>query len=109
MALPYLLLTLFPRWLARLPRPGRWMEIFKQCLVEAGTIGLAGGILGLGLAELGLLAVRQRPAGYAQLAHLDGSMLALTIAQAILASLFAGLLPAWRAMRIVPAIQLKSQ
>jgi putative ABC transport system permease protein len=84
-------------------------EIFKQCLVEAGTIGLAGGILGLGLAELGLLAVRQRPAGYAQLAHLDGSMLALTFALAILASLFAGLLPAWRAMRIVPAIQLKSQ
>lgn len=84
-------------------------EIFKQCLVEAGTIGLAGGILGLGLAELGLLAVRQRPTGYAQLAHLDGSMLALTFALAILASLFAGLLPAWRAMRIVPAIQLKSQ
>lgn len=84
-------------------------EIFKQCLVEAGTIGLAGGILGLGLAELGLLAVRQRPTGYAQLAHLDGLMLALTFALAILASLFAGLLPAWRAMRIVPAIQLKSQ
>ena len=84
-------------------------EIFKQCLVEAGTIGLVGGILGLGLAELGLLAVRQRPTGYAQLAHLDGSMLALTFALAILASLFAGLLPAWRAMRIVPAIQLKSQ
>ena len=84
-------------------------DIFRQCLVEAGTLGLAGGVLGLGLAELGLLAVRHRPTGYAQLAHLDGSMLALTFALAILASLFAGLLPAWRAMRIVPAIQLKSQ
>ncbi len=84
-------------------------EIFKQCLVEAGTIGLAGGVLGLGLAELGLLAVRHRPAAYAQLAHLDVEMLLLTFALAILASLFAGLLPAWRAMRIVPAIQLKSQ
>jgi len=30
MATPYLLLTLFPSWLARLPRPGRWMELFKQ-------------------------------------------------------------------------------
>ena len=84
-------------------------DIFRQCLVEAGTLGLAGGVLGLGLAELGLLAVRHRPTGYAQLAHLDGAMLALTFALAILASLFAGLLPAWRAMRIVPAIQLKSQ
>jgi thiol:disulfide interchange protein DsbD len=30
MAAPYLLLTLFPALLARLPRPGRWMELFKQ-------------------------------------------------------------------------------
>ena len=29
-------------------------EIFKQCLVEAGAIGLVGGVLGLGLALLGL-------------------------------------------------------
>jgi len=32
MALPYLLLGLFPRALAWLPRPGRWMESFKQFL-----------------------------------------------------------------------------
>jgi len=30
MATPYLVLTLFPRLLARLPRPGAWMERFKQ-------------------------------------------------------------------------------
>src|SRR5690606_34817787 len=36
--------------------------IFTQCLVEAGTVGLAGGILGLGLSLLGLWAVRQQPA-----------------------------------------------
>jgi putative ABC transport system permease protein len=83
--------------------------IFSQCLVEAGTIGLAGGLLGLGLAELGLLAVRHRPAAYAQLAHLDGSMLVLTFVLALAASLLAGAMPAWRAMRIVPAMQLKSQ
>ena len=53
-------------------------EIFKQCLVEAGTVGLAGGVLGLLLALLGLWAVRQQPASYASLAHLDGSMLLLT-------------------------------
>jgi len=32
MATPYLLLTLFPQVLARLPRPGPWMERFKQLL-----------------------------------------------------------------------------
>ena len=30
MAAPYVLLTLFPSLLAKLPRPGRWMELFKQ-------------------------------------------------------------------------------
>lgn len=85
------------------------LEIFKQCLVEAGTIGLAGGVLGLGLSLLGLWAVRQQPVSYAKLAHLDASMLLVTFAIAILASLLAGLLPAWRAMQVTPAIQLKSQ
>jgi putative ABC transport system permease protein len=84
-------------------------EIFKQCLVEAGSIGLAGGVLGLGLAQLGLWAVRQRPTGYAALAHLDLSMLMATFALAIVASLLAGMLPAWRAMQITPAVQLKTQ
>ena len=84
-------------------------EIFKQCLVEAGTIGLAGGILGLGLALLGLWAVRQQPASYAELAHLDLGMLLTTFLLAIVASLFAGILPAWRAMQVTPALQLKSQ
>ncbi|MCM5572207.1 thioredoxin family protein [Burkholderiaceae bacterium FT117] len=32
MALPYLLLGLFPAWLRWLPRPGRWMESFRQAL-----------------------------------------------------------------------------
>ena len=85
------------------------MEIFKQCLVEAGMIGLAGGILGLGLSLLGLWGVRQQPSSYAELAHLDPTMLLTTFALAIIASLLAGLLPAWRAMQITPAVQLKAQ
>jgi putative ABC transport system permease protein len=83
--------------------------IFTQFLIEAGTVGLAGGILGLGLAWLGLWAVRQQPAEYAALAELDLLMLATTFALAIVASLLAGLLPAWRACQISPALQLKSQ
>jgi putative ABC transport system permease protein len=83
--------------------------IFAQCLIEAGTIGLAGGVLGLGLALLGLWAVRQQPADYAPLAHLDPLMLLTTFVLSIVASLLAGVLPAWRACLVSPAIQLKSQ
>jgi putative ABC transport system permease protein len=83
--------------------------IFTQCLVEAGTVGLVGGVLGLLLAWLGLWAVRQQPADYAELAHMDLQMLLLTFALAVVASLLAGVLPAWRAMQVTPAIQLKSQ
>lgn len=32
MALPYILLGVFPAWLGTLPRPGRWMETLKQFL-----------------------------------------------------------------------------
>ncbi|WMJ70567.1 ABC transporter permease [Stenotrophomonas sp. 24(2023)] len=84
-------------------------QIFLQCLVEAGAVGVVGGVLGIGLALLGLYAVRQQPVDYAQLAHLDSSMLLLAIGLTLLASLAAGFLPAWRAMQVTPAIQLKSQ
>lgn len=84
-------------------------SIFVQALVESGMVGLAGGVVGLGLALLGLWAVRQQPASYAELAHLDPLMLMLTFVLAIVASLLAGLLPAWHACQITPAIQLKSQ
>jgi putative ABC transport system permease protein len=83
--------------------------IFIQCLIEAGTVGLAGGIAGLLLAWLGLWAVRQQPASYAELAHLDPLMLLATFALAIVASLLAGIVPAWQAMQVTPAMQLKSQ
>jgi putative ABC transport system permease protein len=82
--------------------------VFAQLLVEAGAIGLSGGIGGLLLALIGLWLVRRQPADYAALAHLDLSMLALTFLLAVGASLIAGLLPAWRACQVTPALQLKS-
>ena len=51
----------------------------------------------------------QQPSSYAELARLDLGMLLTTFVLAIFASLLAGLLPAWRAMQVTPAIQLKSQ
>lgn len=77
MAAPYLLLTLFPALLARLPRPGAWMERFKQAMafpmfataawllwvlaqqVDANSVGLA-------LAALVLLGMAGWALGVAQ-------------------------------------------
>lgn len=82
--------------------------IFAQLLMEAGTVGLVGGICGLLLAMLGLWLVRGQPSSYASLAHLDPAMLLATFVLAIGATLLAGVLPAWRACLITPALQLKS-
>ena len=83
--------------------------IFAQFLVEAGTIGVVGGALGLVLAILGLWLVQHSPAPYAPLVRMDWPMLSLTLLLALGASLIAGLLPAWRAANVTPAQQLKTQ
>ncbi|HMM56982.1 MAG: ABC transporter permease [Xanthomonadales bacterium PRO7] len=82
--------------------------IFAQCLVEAGLIGLLGGIGGWLLTLGGLWLVRRQPVAYADLAHLDLGMFAATFAAAIAVSLLAGGLPALRASSIAPALQLKT-
>lgn len=84
-------------------------DIFQQFVVEAGLLGVAGALLGLLFAQGGLWLVRQSPNDYARLAELDAGMLALTLGLALLASLLAGLLPAWRAALVTPAVQLKVQ
>ena len=87
----------------------RQRDIFLQLCVEAALIGLTGGILGLALAQLGLWSVRQRSVGYAHMAQMDPSMLLGTFLLAVLASVGAGILPAWRACHVPPATLLKSQ
>jgi len=82
--------------------------VFAQCLVEAGVIGLLGGVGGWLLTMLGLWLVRRQSTDYADLAQLDPLMFLSTFALAIVASLLAGVLPAWRASRIAPGLQLKT-
>jgi putative ABC transport system permease protein len=81
--------------------------VFAQCLVEAGVVGLVGGIGGWLFTLAGLWLVRRQPVEYADLARLDLGMFGTTFALAIAASLLAGLLPALRASRVAPALQLK--
>jgi putative ABC transport system permease protein len=84
-------------------------EIYKQFLVEAATVGLAGGVLGLALTALGMLGVGLlfQPQ-IARLAHLDVSLMAMTLLTAIVATVLAAFYPAWRAAHVQPAWQLKS-
>jgi putative ABC transport system permease protein len=84
-------------------------DVFMQCIVEAGCIGLAGGGLGLVLALGGLWMIRQQPSAYAKLAHLDSTMLLATFLVAILSSLLAGLIPAWRVSGHSPAFRLNEK
>ncbi|HEY8877194.1 MAG TPA: ABC transporter permease [Roseateles sp.] len=83
--------------------------VFMQFVVEAGLLGGVGALVGLAFAHGGLWLVRHSPSDYARLAELDAAMLALTLGLSLVASLCAGLLPAWRAALVTPAVQLKVQ
>jgi len=72
-------------------------------------IGVLGGVLGFGLAWLGLRAVEQLYRGYQHLVHLDPVMLLTAVSLAILAAILAGLYPVWRVSRQAPAGLLKTQ
>ena len=83
--------------------------IYAQFLTEAGMIGLAGGVLGLLLTWIGIACIGLvMPKDIADLAHLDWSLLLLTLGVAIVATVLAGLYPTFRAARVQPAWQLKS-
>lgn len=82
-------------------------SVFAQYLMEAGLIGFIGGIGGWLLTLLGLWLVRRQQTPYADLVGLDMSMFVTTFALAIVVSLLAGALPALRASRVAPALQLK--
>ena len=83
--------------------------IYQQCLIEAGVVGVGGGLLGVLLTALGVFGVSLMfPKEIATLARLDISLLGLTIVTAVLATVLAGLYPTYRASRVQPALQLKS-
>ena len=84
--------------------------LFTQHLIESGLIGLGGGILGLGLAWLGLRGIEMLFGDFVEnLVGMDWVMVLTAIGLAIVSALLAGLYPTWRACNIMPAEQLKIQ
>jgi putative ABC transport system permease protein len=83
--------------------------VFQQYLIEAGVVGLAGGVVGLGLTQACLWFLGRQSEEAKRLAHLDLTMFAATFGLALIASLLAGILPTWRASKVTPALQLKAQ
>jgi putative ABC transport system permease protein len=84
--------------------------IFGQCLIEAGVVGLAGGLLGLALTALGLMGLRSLLSDeVSRLTHFSPADITIAIVLAVLATTLAGLYPTWRAAQVQPAWQLKAQ
>ncbi|MGC1457769.1 MAG: ABC transporter permease [Steroidobacteraceae bacterium] len=92
----------------------RW-DISVQCLIETAVVGVPGGVLGLGLTVAGLAsqrALHMIPGanGAVSLAtSLNGSMILITVVLAVCATVCSALYPVWRASRVDPAWQLKTQ
>jgi putative ABC transport system permease protein len=84
------------------------LAIAAQFGVEAGTIGMAGGVLGLMLTWLGVQVMHgSLPRQIAALARIDLLLLWQALLLAVVATVLAGLYPIWRAMYVLPSLQLK--
>ena len=86
-------------------------SLFIQHVIEAGFIGAVGGILGVGVAYLGLQGMYLLLGDFLATGwlRLDLTVVAVTIGLAIASTIIAGLYPIWRACNINPAIHLKLQ
>jgi putative ABC transport system permease protein len=87
-------------------------SLFIQHVIEAGFIGLIGGILGAGLAGLGLGGVKAllgENLMQTDWIQLDFTLVAITMLLAVACTIVAGLYPIWRPCNVNPAIHLKTQ
>jgi putative ABC transport system permease protein len=91
-------------------------QVFMQHLVEVGVISGIGALFGLALGALMLTGLRALYTvdptdlgGTQAIAHVDVTSIATALGLALLATIAAGLYPAWRIGRIPPAVYLKAQ
>ena len=86
--------------------------LFSQYIIEAGMIGVAGGLAGIGMTWLGLRGIENVFSGYDFIAYLvtmDWTMIMLAVALAIVSALGAALYPTWHACSVSPATTLRIQ
>jgi putative ABC transport system permease protein len=91
-------------------------QVFAQHLTEVGVISGLGALLGLVLGALMLAGLRALytvdptdAAGTQAIAQVDVTSVVAALALALIATIAAGLYPAWRIGRIPPATYLKAQ
>jgi len=98
-------------------------DVIRQHLMEVALLGVFAGLVGIGIAAIGLRLIRKfvltRSAQFhdnpdfstiaQSLSHMDGRMILTAVALSLLAGVLAGLYPAWRIGRLAPATFLKIQ
>jgi putative ABC transport system permease protein len=80
-------------------------DILSQFLIEAVTVSLLGGVLGIGLGAVGARIIARLVAGFTPVISADAVALATGVSAAV--GLFFGLYPAWRAARLSPIDALR--
>jgi putative ABC transport system permease protein len=87
-------------------------SLFLQHVIEAGFIGLLGGLLGLVVAAAGLEGIKillGEDLMRTDWIQLNPTVVVITLLLAVFATIAAGFYPIWRACNINPAIHLKTQ
>jgi putative ABC transport system permease protein len=98
-------------------------DVIRQHLIEVSLLGIFAGLVGIGIAAIGLRLIRMfvlmRSAQFQDnpdfstiaqsLSHMDGQMIFTAVALSLLAGVLAGLYPAWRIGRLPPVTFLKVQ
>ena len=83
--------------------------IFRQHLVEVGLVGLAGGLLGILLANLGLFGLSKILSETGLIGDFDWTLISITLLIAVGSAILAGLYPTWRVCQVSPSSYLKTQ
>ncbi len=86
--------------------------LFTQYLIEAGMVGVAGGLAGIGMTWLGLRGLENVFSEYDFISYLmtmDWTMVLYAVLLGIVSTLGAALYPTWRACSVSPATTLRIQ
>jgi putative ABC transport system permease protein len=109
---------LLGKFLARAPEIGvrralgaSRLDVFLQHIIECELLGVVGGLIGLGLAQVGVVIMNgymRTTVNRGDLFQLDAQMMLFSAALALLSGLAAGAYPAYRVCRVAPAAHLRT-